>query len=235
MTEEFARSLVPMWSAEHIHDEPEKPEQKLPRKMRMHEAGDRLVKRYGIFLVTMCLWTISLILCSAIVRHTTEREVRKETEARCAAEYAAQLEAYKEEQRQAEQASYFLSGDASREAFVNQEIDAAARLCAKMSNDTQKGGIICNALARVMSKDYPGTMQEVIAQPDQWMFYSPDNKFSTHDREIAERILRDYYENGIIPSGLTEDFVYGSWSAEDYVLRNTWDFGPSTRTWRWQA
>ena len=77
--------------------------------------------------------------------------------------------------------------------------------------------------------------QEVIAQPEQWMFYSPDNKFSTHDREIAEKILRAYYEDGIVPTGLTEEFVYGSWSESDYVLRNTWDFGSATRTWRYQG
>lgn len=58
-------------------------------------------------------------------------------------------------------------------------IDAAARLAAKMSNDTQKGGII--------------------------------------------------------PSGLTDEYVYGSWSENDYVLRNTWDFGSATRTWRYQG
>ena len=86
-----------------------------------------------------------------------------------------------------------------------------------------------------MNKAYPGTMQEVIAQPEQWMFYSAENKFSTHDREIAEKILRAYYEDGIVPTGLTEEFVYGSWSESDYVLRNTWDFGSATRTWRYQG
>ena len=235
MTIENARSMVPMWSAEHIHDEQEeRKEPKMPPRMRMETARDRFIRRYGIILAAACLWTVSLILCSGIVRATTERRVRQETEARCAAEYAAQLEAYKQAEREAEQASYFLSGDASREAFLNQEIDAAARLAAKMSNDTQKGGIICNALARVMSRSYPDTMQEVVEQPNQWMFYDAGNKFSAHDREIAEKILRDYYD-GIIPNGLTEDFVYGSWSENDYVLRNTWDFGPSTRTWRYQG
>lgn len=232
MTVENARSMVPMWAVEQIHEEPESRRgQKMPPRMRMEDAKDRFLKKYGIILTCICLWTISLILCSSIVRHTTEREVRQEM----AVEYASMLERYKAEQAEQVQASYFLSGDASREAFLNQEIDAAARLAAKMGNDTQKGGIICNALARVMSRNYPGTMQEVIAQPNQWMFYSPENKFSTHDREIAEAILRAYYVDGIIPTGLTEEFVYATWSEQDYVLRNTWDFGPSTRTWRYQG
>jgi len=152
-----------------------------------------------------------------------------------AGEATAAVEQYKAEQARETQKQYFLSGDASREAFINQEIDAAARLAAKMANDTQKGGIICNALARVMNKAYPGTMAEVIAQPNQWMFYDPETKFSAHDREIAEKILRAYYEDSIVPNGLTDEYVYGSWSESDYVLRNTWDFGSSTRTWRYQG
>lgn len=235
MTEANARSLIPMWSAEHIHDEEQGTEMKMPIRMRVEDQAHRMMKKYGIILAATCIWTICMILCSAIVEHTTERRVREQMAAEYEIRLTQELEAYREEQRQAEQASYFLSGDASREAFLNQEIDAAARLCAKMDTDLQKGGIICNALARVMSRDYPGTMQEVIAQPNQWMFYSADNKFSAHDREIAEKILRDYYESGIIPNGLTDEYVYGSWSEQDYVLRNTWDYSASTRTWRYQG
>lgn len=192
---------------------------------------NRLGKRYGILLIGAALFTIYTIILSARVEYVTEKRVRAEL-----AETAVQaVETYKAEQARAAQAEHFLSGDASREAFINQEVDAAARLAAKMTNDTQKGGIICNALARVMNKNYPGTMREVIDQPNQWMFYDAENKFSTHDREIAEQILRAYYEDGIVPNGLTEEYVYGSWSESDYVLRNTWDFGSATRTWRYQG
>ena len=192
---------------------------------------ERIKRRYLPTALALCglfLWTGTV---RTIVRHNTQIELRAEYEA----QYEQKLEEYRAEQARQAQAEYFLSGDASREAFINQEIDAAARLAAKMSNDTQKGGIICNALARVMSRDYPDTMREVIAQPQQWMLYDEGNKFTARDREIAEKILRAYYEDGIIPTGLTEDYVYGSWSQSDYVLRNTWDYGPSTRTWRYQG
>ena len=205
-----------------------------PWGRRVDRWGDKLErfkKRYGILLIAAAAFTIYTIILSASVESKTEKRVWEEART----EYAAQLAAYKAELKEQEQASYFLSGEASREAFLNQEIDAAARLAAKMSNDTQKGGIICNALARVMNKNYPGTMREVVDQPQQWMFYDAENKFSTHDREIAEKILRAYYEDGIIPSGLTDEYVYGSWSENDYVLRNTWDFGSATRTWRYQG
>lgn len=230
MNEFTARKELQLWT-----EQKEEPMFRIPTRTEVHVKAERFKKRYGLMLIAAAAFTVYTILLSAGVQYRTEVVTEKRVRQELAIEYASQLEAYKQEQARAEQASYFLSGDASREAFLNQEIDAAARLAAKMGNDTQKGGIICNALARVMSKNYPSTMQEVIAQPNQWMFYDPANKFSTHDREIAEKILRDYYENGIIPSGLTDEFVYGNWSENDYVLRNTWDFSSSTRTWRYQG
>ena len=36
------------------------------------------------------------------------------------------------------------------------------------------------------------------------------------------------------PTGLTAAYVYGSWYPDGrYVLRNTWDFSSSTRTWEY--
>ena len=233
MFDEKAMSIVPVYAQTEIPHREEATDTMFTRIM--NHAAERIRigfrRKYGILLIGAALFTLYTILLSAGVEHRTEIRVRQEM----AGEAAAAVEQYKAEQARETQKQYFLSGDASREAFINQEVDSAARLAARMSNDTQKGGIICNALARVMNKAYPGTMQEVIAQPEQWMFYSPDNKFSTHDREIAEKILRAYYEDGIVPTGLTEEFVYGSWSESDYVLRNTWDFGSSTRTWRYQG
>ena len=233
MYDEKAMSIIPVYAKTEIPQREEVPTG-MWTKLMNHAAEKIRVgfrRKYGIALIGAALFTIYTILLSAGVEHRTEVRVRQEM----AGEAAAAVEQYKAEQARETQKQYFLSGDASREAFINQEIDAAARLAAKMSNDIQKGGIICNALARVMNKAYPGTMAEVIAQPNQWMFYDPETKFSAHDREIAEKILRAYYEDGIVPTGLTEEFVYGSWSESDYVLRNTWDFGSATRTWRYQG
>ena len=233
MLDQNAMSIVPVYAKTEV---PHREEVQTGMWTRIvNRASERIRvsfrRKWGILIIGAALFTIYTVILSASVAHRTEIRVRQEM----AGEASAAVEAYKAEQARETQKQYFLSGDASREAFINQEVDSAARLAARMSNDTQKGGIICNALARVMNKAYPGTMQEVVAQPEQWMFYSADNKFSTHDREIAEKILRAYYEDGIVPTGLTEEFVYGSWSESDYVLRNTWDFGSATRTWRYQG
>ena len=233
MLDQNAMSIVPVYAKTEV---PHREEVQTGMWTRIvNRASERIRvsfrRKWGILIIGAALFTIYTVILSASVAHRTEIRVRQEM----AGEAAAAVEQYKAEQARETQKQYFLSGDASREAFINQEIDAAARLAAKMSNDVQKGGIICNALARVMNKAYPGTMAEVIAQPNQWMFYDPETKFSAHDREIAEKILRAYYEDGIVPVGLTDEYVYGSWSESDFVLRNTWDFGSSTRTWRYQG
>ena len=91
-------------------------------------------------------------------------------------------------------------------------------------------------LARVMNPSYPNTFKEVAAQKKQWMFYDgTDTTFSPHDREIAESIVRPYLESGIIPNGLTAEMVYGSWSQNDFVLRDDYEGSGTMNTWRYQG
>lgn len=209
---------------------------RLPRRMRRDERIDRFVKRYGIFLVCMCLWTISMILCSAIAEHTTERRVRREVEDRLAAEYQQKIEDYQTAQREALQAEHWLSGDASREAAINQEVDAVAGVIARLSTDAQKLTEASCMLARVMSPSYPGSFQEVAQQASQWMFYDgSDVTFSQHDRDLAEKVVRPYMESGIVPDGLTAQMVYGSWSQNDFVLRDSYENTATMHTWRYPA
>lgn len=233
MKEQFARELFPIWASDdapvRIVGERKEPP-KMPTKMRMEEIGNRLIKRYGIFLAVMAVWTISLIICSAIVHHNTAESVREQMEA----EYAVMLEQYKREQAEAEQAAHWLSGDASREAAINQEVDAVAAVIAKLSTDAQKLTEASCMLARVMSAAYPNSFKEVVSQPSQWMFYTPDgdNTFSQHDRDLAEQIVRPYMESGIVPNGLTAEMVYGEWSPNDFVLRDSYQTTSSMHTWR---
>jgi hypothetical protein len=67
------------------------------------------------------------------------------------------------------------------------------------------------------------------------MFYDGSDKtFSQHDRELAESIVRPYMESSIIPNGLTPDMVYGAWSPNDFVLRDSYENAANMHTWRAQ-
>lgn len=221
--------MLPAWTAKDptftpiIHHEVMK---------SMNKIAETFIRKHMITIILASLMLVEGLIVGAGTAH----RVRQETEARLAAEYAAQLDAYKADQAQAEQAAHWLSGDASREAAINQEVDAVARVIAKLSTDAQKATEAACMLARVMSPAYPNSFREVAEQPQQWMFYDPlaDNTFTQHDREIADSIVRPYMESGIVPNGLTADLVYGEWTPGDFILRDSYKTTSTMHTWRYQ-
>ncbi len=42
-------------------------------------------------------------------------------------------------------------------------------------------------------------------------------------------------ESGIVPNGLTAEMVYGSWSTNDFVLRDSYQTTATMHTWRYQG
>lgn len=232
-----ARHLVPLYA------ETENPNNVIThdfvntRRLNREMKVEKLKKRYGLALIALFAWAASMMigccLTGVIVRHNAV----KETQARCAAQYAAELEAYKREQAEAEQAAHWLSGDASREAFINQQIEIGARAAgaSQMRLDVQKGGVVMTILARVMSKQYPDSFKEVAEEKDQIPFYSASNTYTQHDWDIAESIIRPYYEQGKVPTGLTDQYCWAEWSANDYVLRDKWENDSSAHFLRFSA
>lgn len=212
------------------------PEEELPPRMRRIDRREKLKRRYGLSLmIVMALGFWSMLLCivtGAVVHSRTEKQVRAEM----AEHYAAELQAYKDQLAYERSAESFLFDNSSREVAINQATDAVAAVISKLSTDAQKATEAACMLARVMSPAYPNSFEEVAAQPQQWMFYDGSDKtFSNHDREIAESIVRPYMESGIIPNGLTAQMVYGSWSTNDFVLRDSYQNTSTMHTWRAQG
>jgi hypothetical protein len=231
MNEIDARAKLPLFAAENDNAE------RLRAELR-HEMQDRVYKmkkRYGLSLIILFVWAASMMvgccLTGWIVGNRTEKRVREEE----AAYYEQKLADYHEQRQQEQAAQYFLTGEASREAAINQATDAVAGVIARLGTDQQKLTEAACILARVMNKSYPNSFEEVCAQPGQWMFYDGSDKtFSQHDRELADRIVRPYMESGIIPNGLTQDMVYGAWSTNDFVLRDSYENAANMHTWRAQ-
>ena len=204
----------------------------ITERMPAHFSDERqrFWKRWIPTLLAIVILTTVFCCEGLIVRHNTEQRVRAEM----AAEYDAKLEAYKAEQAAEAQAQYFLSGDASREAAINQAVDAVAQVIARLSTDRQKLTEASCILARVMAAGYPDNFPDVCSQENQWMFFDgKDKTFSAHDRELAETVVRPYMESGIVPDGLTAAFVYGEWSESDFVLRDSWTRDSKAHYWRW--
>ena len=236
MKEEMARAEFPNWAnkAVRIVDEDDGPV--LTRQWKHEQPGqrrridwERLVKRYGIFVAGAALFTLYTIVLSWCVHASAVKQVRADMEI----EYAARLDEYKAEQARAVQAEHWLSGTASLDAAVTQAVDAVAPVIAKLNTDQQKLTEACCMLARVMSKYYPNSFEEVAEQQSQWMFYDGTNKTCTdHDRELAEQIIRPYMTSDTVPNGLTDMMVYGEWSQNDFVLRDSYKTTSTMHTFR---
>jgi hypothetical protein len=246
MTEENARQLLGAWAREPVRVLPAeaeppiriyepkrrsaRPEAPRKRKPRLPSL-DQIKRRYGILLIAAAAFTIYTIILSSCIEASTEKRVWTEAKA----QYAAQLEEYKAQQAYEAQAEHWLSGDASREAFINQEILAGAKLIAKEANDEIKGTKLGVAIARMKNSFYPETIQEVAAQPNQFMFYSEDNTYTQHDWDLAESMIRPLYEQGMMPNGLTDQMVYFEWSGNTGTARDSYETTTSMRTWRYQG
>ena len=198
--------------------------------------GKSFVRQHGIAIIAAAVFTLYTILLSAFVDYRAEKRVRAELAQEVQQQIAAGIQAHKDEQQQAQAAEYFLSGQASFEAYVNQEIDAVAPVIAKLSTDTQKYSETACMIARHMNPAYPNTFKDIAGQPQQWPLYDgKDKTFSQHDRDIAESLIRPYLESGKIPDGLTADMVYGAWSQNDFVLRDDYEGTGTMHTWRYQG
>lgn len=185
------------------------------------------MKRYGILLLALAILWADSTITAAIVRRNTAAEVTEQLTARYEAEYAAKLEQYQQEQR----AAQFKSGEASLMAAMDQEADVIARAIGTMQTKRMKMTMLWNILARVDSPFYPNNVLEVVAQPQQWMFYDESNPIRDDDKALALEQLKLWHEKRY-PAGLNNTFVYGEWSTNDYVLRDTWEKNSKTNYWR---
>ena len=233
MIDEKAMRMLPAYAKAEIPQREEVPKGMWTRLM--NHAAERIRvgfrRKYGILLIGAAAFTLYTILLSASVEHRTEIRVRQEM----AGEAAAAVEQYKAEQALQAQKEHWLSGDASREAFINQEIKAGAQAISKEANDEVKGTKLGVGIARVLNPNYPGTIKEVFAQENQFMFISEDNTYTQHDWDLAESLIRPFYEDGVLPNGLNQDMVFFEWNGTTGTARDSYQTTTGMSTWRYQG
>jgi hypothetical protein len=144
--------------------------------------------------------------------------------------YAGWLEDYKTEQ----------AAQAEREAAYNpynlqsqQEAEELARMLYGIKdNDTDDLRTACWCVFnRVDNTAFPDTVQDVIAQPDQWMRYDPTNPVLQNLYKIAYEQLEAWHSD--THRIVAAEYVFMNWSKDDIVLRDNWAEGSGTHYWRW--
>lgn len=197
------------------------------KKAKEKLSKSEFVRRYGI----ACTALAALAVWTALVWITAERHgAIKTTElltAEFEQEYTLMTESFKAEWI----TEHTPTADEQAEAQIKAEADSIARAIGTMKSKRQKLSMLWNILMRVDSPYYPNTVEEVVNQPQQWMFYDSKNPVRDDDVELALEQLKLWHD-GRYPAGLSSTLVYGEWSEHDYVLRDTWDKTYKTVYWR---
>jgi len=229
MTEAQAKIITPVWARADL---PPRPQIQRKAVNKMTHWQTRFIRDHMITILLIA----AMVLEGVIVGTGTAHRVRQETEARLAAEYAAQLEAYKAEQAYQEQAKSFLSGTDSLNVAINQTVDAIAPVVARLQTDEQKQTEVGIMIARSLNSGFPNSLQEVAEQEGQWPLYDGTKRtYTAHDVELVEQIVRPFMESNILPLDLTSDIVFASWSQTDLVGRDSYYPTSTMHTWRYHG
>ena len=245
MEERKARAMLQVWAGDDdgvkeykprsTRIEP-KPQHRVRGKTSLAEMVNDFIRRNLIAILVLTAFALEGWIVAVYTEHKVSREVRQTVEAEMRqgfAEYLDQKEAEK-------QAASFLTGEASRQAAIDDLTNALAPFIAGYKMDgkvTDQGAHAIGwcPIARILNGNYGGTIQDVLGQERQWEFYSPDHAVRNEDTAIAREIAEDFI-NGRYPDGFTADLVFAERTKDgNVVLRDEFKTGSTTTFWRYPA
>lgn len=143
--------------------------------------------------------------------------------------YADMLEGYKAEQ-------VALAEEARYQDPYEAQLDAEAEMLAKVlygvrDNNTDDKRTYCWCVFnRVENVAFPDTLEDVIAQPEQWIRYDETNPVIEDLFQIARAELDTWHSSTRRP--VSSEFVFVNWSSDDICLRDNFYEGSGTHYWR---
>lgn len=117
------------------------------------------------------------------------------------------------------------------------QLDAEAELLARVlygvkDNDNDDLRTYCWCVFnRVDNNAFASTLEDVIAQPNQWMRYDQTNPIIENLYQLAREQLDDWHTNTHRPC--SADYVFMSWSKNDICLRDNFYEGSGCHYWRY--
>ncbi len=212
------------------HQKDDKPEMKVPYKMPDHLR--RFLKRYGVALGAAALlgiWTLS-------VKSIAYNNGYKDAQTILSVEYQEYYDQQIQDYKNSLMAQSLLTGEAS----LNQQIDADARLLARIGQgvlntystadeDDARKVMLC-AVCRVMDNRSFGSIKSIesaVTQPEQWWGYSENLAYTEKIFKIAREISSIYHNGEAMPC--STDMVYAGWNGSEIVLRNQWKADSTAR------
>ena len=163
-----------------------------------------------------------LVLCGFIGARIGQRKALET--------YAVWLDEYKAEQE-------MLAVKAVEEDPYTIQLNSEAEMLAKIlygvkDNKTDDLRTYCWCVFnRVENKAFPDTLEDVIAQPNQWMRYDATNPIIESLYQIARQELDKWHSDSHRP--VSSDYVFMNWSKSDICLRDNFYEGSGTHYWRY--
>lgn len=196
----------------------------LPDVLRQGWKNRRdLARIAGRYLIAFLLGALSMVIIfrdrDARAMRTVEeapavqvvQEVHELTPAEIAEEQARQLEA-------------------QQQAAVKREAQAMAKVlygtALHNSKEAQKAVCWC-IINRTESTLFPNTIEEVCAQPVQWMGYSDDNPVTQELYDVALEVVEAWHDGGI--RMFSKEYLFLTWSEHEIILRTTFNESGNTR------
>ena len=205
----------------------EPPRHTVRRNTSINPVLQRIWKRHGVAVMIvgfMAVWTFGTCGTTAlVVKHNTAIEVREQME----------MEAEQERARLAEEAMM----QEAEDPYLLQ-LNAEAELVAQVlygvrDNNTDDLRTYCWCIFnRVDNSRCPSTLEDVIAQPDQWMRYHPTNPILEDLYQIAREELDRWHTDTHRP--VSNEYVFMTWSSNSIVLRDNFHEGSNTHYWRYK-
>lgn len=117
---------------------------------------------------------------------------------------------------------------------LNAEAEALAKvLYGVRDNDTDDLKTYCWCVFnRVENSAFPSTLEDVIAQPNQWMRYDQTNPILEDLYQLAREQLDVWHTDTHRP--VSNEYVFMSWSSNDICLRDNFYEGSNCHYWRWR-
>lgn len=148
--------------------------------------------------------------------------------------YEGWFETYKAEQTAAAEAA---QAEALAADPYQQQLDADAEALARVlygvkDNSTDDLRTYCWCVFnRVDNKAFPDSLEDVIAQPSQWMRYDPTNPILEPLFQLAREELDAWHSNSHRP--VSSDYVFMNWTKSDICLRDNFYEGSGCHYWRY--
>lgn len=191
---------------------------KARRAVRRNKRLSKALKLAGV-----CLFAVALLSAyTAVIYRLAAKNAVERYEVRLAEIRAEEAEAAR---LAAEQDPYTLQ--------LNAEAEALARvLYGVRDNNTDDLKTYCWCVFnRVDNSAFPSTLEDVIAQPNQWMRYDQTNPILENLYQIAREQLDAWHTGSHRP--VSSEYVFMSWSSNDICLRDNFYEGSGVHYWRW--